>query len=52
MIVAFLVVVIAGLWVVARRRRATRLSGTSSAAPVFHVEPPRRRVSGLGSERL
>lgn len=47
-----LFVVPIGVWIGRRRSRADRLSGTTAAAPVFSVEPPRRRVSPLKGERL
>lgn len=52
MIVFLLVVLVLGLWVMRRRRRASRLAGLTAAAPVFSVDPPRRRVGRLKDEAL
>lgn len=47
-----LVVVVIGLWQVARRRRRSVLAGRVSARPTYMVEPPQRRQEKASRGRL
>lgn len=52
MILLLTAALLVGVFMWRRRRRAARLAGLESSAPVFSVEPPRRRHSPLKGERL
>jgi hypothetical protein len=40
------------LWRVRRARSKRVLAGLDGSKPVFQMEPPRRRISGIRGERL
>jgi hypothetical protein len=51
MIVAVLLVALALVWALRRRRKST-LSGRNSERPIYSVEPPSRRVGARKREAL
>lgn len=52
MIAVLLVVAVVGVLLMRRARRKVTLSGLNGDRPVFHVEPPTRRMGSRKGERL